>query len=66
MRSFFMTMTARCPDLKSADLIASIESQTSKRRLKMAASSFMLEVKEREAGQPCFIVLNTYEDIGLG
>jgi hypothetical protein len=32
----------------------------------MAGSSFMPEVKERERGRPCFILLNTYEDIGLG
>lgn len=32
----------------------------------MASSSFVPEVKERESGQPCFIMLNTAEDIGLG
>lgn len=31
----------------------------------MAGSSFMPEVKEQETGQPCFVVLNTDEDIGL-
>jgi hypothetical protein len=30
----------------------------------MVGSSFVPEVKEREAGQPCFVVLNT-EDSGL-
>jgi hypothetical protein len=32
----------------------------------MAGSSFVPEVKERESGQPCFIMLNPAEDIGLG
>ena len=29
-------------------------------------SNFVAELKEREAGQPCFLWLNTSEDIGLG
>ncbi|MBM3576628.1 MAG: hypothetical protein FJX40_02980 [Alphaproteobacteria bacterium] len=32
----------------------------------MANSKFVPEVKEREAGQPCFVALNTDQDIGLG
>jgi len=32
----------------------------------MKSSKFVPEVKERQPGQPCFLMLNTYEDIGLG
>jgi hypothetical protein len=32
----------------------------------MAGSAFVPEVKERQAGQPCFIMLNPNDDIGLG
>jgi hypothetical protein len=32
----------------------------------LAGSSFKPEVKEREHGQPCFIMLNADRDIGLG
>jgi hypothetical protein len=29
-------------------------------------SNFVAEVKERDVGQPCFLWLNTHDDIGLG
>lgn len=32
----------------------------------MKSSPFVAEVKERGANQPCFIMLNTDQDIGLG
>jgi hypothetical protein len=32
----------------------------------MKSSQFVPEVKERQPGQPCFIMLNPDEDIGLG
>jgi len=32
----------------------------------MKSSPFVPEVKEREANQPCFVMLNTSNDIGLG
>jgi hypothetical protein len=28
--------------------------------------TFVAEIKEREAGEPCFLWINTTEDIGLG
>ena len=31
----------------------------------MSTSSFTAEVKEREAGEPCFVVINTHQRIGL-
>ena len=30
------------------------------------ATNFVAEVKERGPGEPCFLWLNTYDDIGLG
>lgn len=35
------------------------------RRWKMTSSKFRAEVKEREAGEPCFVVLNMDQSIGL-
>jgi hypothetical protein len=32
----------------------------------MKSSSFVAEVKEHEVAQPCFVLLNTDKDIGLG
>lgn len=32
----------------------------------MKSSRFVPEVKEREANQPCFVMLNPDNDIGLG
>lgn len=32
----------------------------------MAARNFVAIVKERQAGQPCFLQFELYEDIGLG
>jgi len=32
----------------------------------MKSSRFVPEVKERQSGQPCFIMLNPDQDIGLG
>jgi hypothetical protein len=32
----------------------------------MKSSSFAPEVKERQPDQPCFVMLNTDKDIGLG
>ncbi|WNV10723.1 hypothetical protein [Tardiphaga sp. 709] len=32
----------------------------------MQKSPFVPEVKERQADQPCFVMLNTDKDIGLG
>jgi hypothetical protein len=32
----------------------------------MKSSSFVPEVKERQPSQPCFVMLNTDKDIGLG
>lgn len=32
----------------------------------MESSPFATEVKERQPGEPCFVMLNTDKDIGLG
>ena len=32
----------------------------------MDKRNFVVTVKERQAGQPCFLVFETYDDIGLG
>lgn len=32
----------------------------------MPKRNFAVTVKEREAGEPCFLVFETYDDIGIG
>ena len=32
----------------------------------MTKRNFVVTVKERQAGEPCFLVFETYDDIGLG
>ncbi|NEU97505.1 hypothetical protein [Bradyrhizobium uaiense] len=41
-----------------------IDSQPQGRHMKN--SPFVAEVKERQSGEPCFVMLNTDKDIGLG